>query len=174
MEIIRMTGTEDIRYPEFASLYKTSFPVFEQRTEEQQQIAFRQNNYHLDLYYEEDTFIGFLGYWEFDTYIYIKHFAIHSTLRGKGQGSRILESFIAGQEKIILLEIDPLVDEVSEARFRFYQKCGFYRNDHTHTHPPYRDGYQAHPLLVLTTQRKITGQEYKEFGKDLEQVIMKK
>lgn len=37
---------------------------------------------------------------------------------------------------MVLLEIDPVVDAVSEARLGFYKKCGFLENPYPHVHPP--------------------------------------
>lgn len=67
----------------FRDLYMISFPVFEQRTDEQQDDAFSCLNYHLNAYAEDGCFIGFISYWEFSDYIYIEHFAINQSLRGK-------------------------------------------------------------------------------------------
>lgn len=174
MHLIHINNTRHPLYPAFKSLYAISFPLFEQRTEAQQEEAFLCTNYHLTGYAEQDNLIGFVSYWEFPDYLYIEHLAVNQTLRGKGYGSRILNDFISRTSKIVLLEIDPVTDEVSEARRKFYEKCGFCANPYPHTHPPYRNGYQAHPLIVLTSGRKITSQEYESFNHDLNEVVMKK
>lgn len=79
-------------------------------------------------YSEGDMFVGFISYWEFGSYRYIEHFAVHQGLRGRGYGSEILNAFLRSTSKIVLLEIDPIVDSVSRARLRFYRKCGFHEN----------------------------------------------
>ncbi|WP_106828040.1 GNAT family N-acetyltransferase [Parabacteroides pacaensis] len=172
MQTISLTTTLDPLYPVFKDLYKTSFPIFEQRTEEQQKLAFSKDQYHLDCYQEENRFIGFIGYWRFKDYIYIEHFAIDTTLRGKGYGSTVLKNFIQEKNKRVLLEIDPVTDPISAARLRFYQACGFYPNVHIHTHPPYRKGFTPHSLIVLTTRREISKEEYNRFYTDLKEIVM--
>lgn len=164
--------SEDPFYAPFKALYASSFPVFEQRTEQQQQQAFSCPNYHLTAYRENDRLIGFIAYWEFPSYIYIEHFAIHAALRGKGYGGQVLENFLSAHSKTILLEIDPPADTVSRARLRFYQRCGFYPNPYLHVHPPYREAYQGHPLVVLSAGREITEDEYRQFRTDLSSVVM--
>lgn len=159
-------------YKAFQGLYACSFPLFEQRTEEQQRTAFDNPNYHLVAYEATGILVGFISYWEFYDYLYIEHFAINARMRGKGYGSDILRSFIRSTGKIVLLEIDPVTDSVSEARLRFYKKCGFHENPYSHKHPPYRAEYQPHPLVVLTTQRTISEQEYQTFNRDLRAVVM--
>lgn len=173
MESFIIENKENTLYPTFQELYAISFPVFEQRTEEQQEKAFRCPEYHLSAYTENGIFIGFISYWEFSTYIYIEHFAINQNLRGKGHGSLLLSYFIKENTKIVLLEIDPIIDDISAARLRFYQKCGFHLNKFAHIHPPYRENRKGHSLLVLTTEREITENEYGQFYDDLSNRIMK-
>lgn len=172
MENIIINNQKHTLYPGFKELYSISFPIFEQRTENQQETAFSCSQYHLVAYKENDKFIGFISYWEFQTYIYIEHFAINQTLRGKGYGNRVLNKFISESSKIIILEIDPIIDDISAARLRFYQKCGFHQNDYPHIHPAYRDGFKGHSLIILTTQRIITKNEYDLFNSDLTTIIM--
>lgn len=159
-------------YDSFKALYSVSFPIFEQRTEAQQEYAFLSANYHLMAYEENTVFIGFIAYWEFGGYVYIEHCAISQKRRGQGYGSRLLSGFIEECPKRVLLEIDPVIDEVSKARLGFYKKCGFHENPFPHVHPPYREGYKAHSLKVLTTGRTITEKEYRTFDRDLNEVVM--
>ncbi len=67
-------------------------------------------------YCSEGSFIGFISFWEFKDYLYIEHFAINNEIRGKGYGSTILNKFIKSTPKTILLEIDPIIDDISNAR----------------------------------------------------------
>lgn len=168
----RIQNSEHPLYAPFKELYACSFPVFEQRTERQQQKAFSCSNYHLRAYCENDLQIGFIAYWEFPAYRYIEHFAIHTGLRGKGYGGQVLKNFLSESSKTILLEIDPPADAVSLARLRFYQRCGFYPNPYPHVHPPYREAYEGHPLVVLSAGREITEDEYRQFRTDLSSVVM--
>lgn len=172
MNQITIDSSEHVCYRLFERLYSISFPLFEQRTRSQQEAAFSRPNYHLRGYEENGFFAGFISYWEFNDYMYIEHFAIDPEIRGMGCGSGILRHFIRSTDKMSLLEIDPITDEVSEARLHFYRKCGFYENPYPHVHPPYRNGYDAHPLIVLTTDRTISEREYLVFNRDLANTVM--
>lgn len=172
MRVFRLTSSEDKEYASFEAIYSVSFPVFEQRTEEQQQRAFASSLYHLDGYSEEDELIGFMAYWEFDAYIYVEHFAIKPGIRGRGYGGQILSDVKERTGKRILLEIDPVTDEISAARLRFYELHGFVSNSHAHTHPAYRKGYEGHPLTVLTTNDTLSANEYQQFNRDLKEIVM--
>ena len=96
--------------------------------------------------------------------IEVEHFA--------SNGRKLLDYFVRSLDKIVLLEIDPITDNISEARLRFYQQCRFHENPHPHKHPVYRNGYYPHPLIVLTTQREISPKEYQQFDADLRNVVM--
>lgn len=169
------TNIDSINHPlykSFEELYISSFPVFEQRTKAQQETAFNNGKYHLTGFQEDGAFIGFISYWEFDHYIYIEHFAINTGIRGKGYGSILLDTFINSTSKIVLLEIDPVTDDISRARLRFYKRCGLHENPYPHKHPVYRKEYQPHPLVVLTSGRPISEDEYLQFSNDLNTVVM--
>lgn len=173
MKIVRLTDINNPLYPVFKEVYNTSFPIFEQRTENQQMDAFGSESYRLDCYMDEDCFVGFIAYWVFTHYIYVEHFAIHPSLRGQGKGGFILSDVISRTDQRIVLEIDPVVDEVSAARLHFYRSYGFSENPFSHIHPPYREGYSGHNLIVLTTGGQMTKAEYDQFSLDMVGVIMK-
>lgn len=167
-----VTSFEHPLYKPFLDLYRESFPLFEQRTAEQQLRAFQSDAYKLLVFTVGDSFLGFIAYWEFDDYCYVEHFAVNSTLRGKGIGSGLLKTFIRSISKTVLLEIDPITDPVSEVRLKFYKRCGFFENPYPHRHPAYCGEYQPHPLIVLTTNREITAEEYQRFALDLCETVM--
>lgn len=174
MEIVRIRGMEDPLFESFKEIYSVSFPIYEQRTEIQQCEAFEAPEYHLDGYVESGILVGFISYWMFDTYIYVEHFAIHPDRRGGGFGGFILQNLIDKTQRRIVLEIDPVIDSVSSARFHFYQRFDFSQNNYRHTHPAYRKDFLAHSLIVLSTQGRMTELEYQQFVKDLRTIVMKK
>lgn len=173
MERICIEGEEHLLYPVFKALYETSFPLFEQRSAAQQQAAFGDKRYRLYGYVEQGVFLGFIACWVFDGYRYVEHFAVDTSLRGNGYGSRILADFIAESvAERVVLEIDPVVDELSAARLRFYRRCGFSEQCFAHVHPPYDRLRQGHGLTVLATGGEMTAEEYGRFADDLRRVVM--
>lgn len=172
MEELVIDSNNHRLYKAFREIYDQSFPLFEQRTESQQTKAFSSPHYRLKGYEEGEFLLGFISYWEFDRYIYIEHFAIHPAFRGKGLGQCILQKFIASVSRFVILEIDPIVDKVSEARLHFYQHCSFKENPYAHIHPPYRDGYTGHSLIVLSMPSELPVEIYEQFCMDLSKTIM--
>ncbi len=174
MNPIRLTSSQSPVYNNFTESYRSSFPMYEQRTSEQQHYAFSRDEYHLDIYTtEKEEYIGFLSYWDFDAYIYIEHFAIDAGKRGTGYGKELLADFLHSCGKTVVLEIDPVVDEISARRLRFYQSLGFVRNSRKHIHPPYRRGYEGHSLEVVSYPNVLSQAEYDQFKEDLSVQVMK-
>ena len=159
-------------YGEFKSLYDVSFPVFELRSSAQQEAAFADRHYRLFAFTDAGVFVGFISCWMFQEYCYVEHFAVSAALRGKGYGSRLLNSFVEAAPDIVVLEIDPVVDDVAEARWRFYKRCGFHQNPYPHRHPAYDSAFQPHPLVVLSSGRQVSEEEYARFRDDLDNVVM--
>lgn len=174
MQKYRIVDSNDPLYREFEAIYAVSFPVHEQRNEVQQAEAFADPRYFLETYGSEEQLAAFMAGWQFDGYIYIEHLAVSPQLRGRNIGSEVLQEFAAEHpEAVILLEIDPLVDEVSRKRLRFYEKLGFRINPYPHFHPPYDPAFPPHALIVLSLPREISPVEYQIFRRDLAQVVMK-
>lgn len=171
-EFYRIKDIEDRFYPAFYNIYFQSFPIHEQRNSIQQAIAFRDDRYHLIALTEDENILSFIAYWDFDTYVYIEHLAVNSEMRGQNIGSRTLSFFAEVIKKTIILEIDPLIDEVAQKRYRFYEKLGYISNPYSHHHPPYNPEYPPHELVVLSYPRKLNEAEYHQFKADLTQIVM--
>lgn len=167
-----ITDFDNEWFSTFYDIYHISFPIHEQRKDKQQKKAFENNRYHLDVLVEDEKFISFIAWWDFNRYIYIEHFAVNPELRGQSLGSKTLRRFAEINNKVIILEIDPLIDEISKKRFEFYDKLGFQLNPYTHYHPAYKEGYAPHKLLVLSLHEKIDTDLYQQFKSDLSKIVM--
>jgi len=163
-------------YRSFSEVYKQSFPFHEQRNEEQQRKAFGNKRYHLiaKIVMADNFKLGsFISYWDFDDYVYIEHLAVNPDMRGKNIGSTSLKLFADLINKPVLLEIDPLVDEVSRNRLHFYERLGYQLNLYKHFHPPYNPQFPPHELLVLSYPDKISEKQYNQFKYDLDNIVMR-
>ena len=156
-------------------LMHTAFPAQERRdTPQQREYSDSNPLFCNNVIVEDGKPVGMISYWDMGDFYYIEHFAINNEIRGKGYGSTILNKFIKSTPKTILLEIDPIIDDISNACLRFYKRCGFWENPYSHTHPSYRDEYQPHHLIVLTTEKQLFEDEYQTFYKDLSVTVMKR
>ena len=175
METIRIRKTDNPMFDPVWTIYQNSFPLIEQRTPEHQQTAFKSDRYHLNAYVENNKLIGFIGYWEFDDYLYIEHFAINPELRSGGYGSKVLSALQQATSKTIILEIDEVVDEISTRRLNFYQRLGFVMNPYIHPLHVYREKeHRDFTLRILTYPTTIDAGTYKRFNDDLTNIVMKR
>lgn len=173
MDILRIDSPSHSLYETFARLYADSFPLHEQRTEDQQQEAFSDDRYRLYAFMEDGRFVGFISCWLFGDYVYVEHFAVVKNERGRGTGSRIMKMFQQKAARTVILEIDPVCDELTTRRMNFYIRCGFCLNSHAHVHPPYRRGYAGHSLTLMTWPYVIDFATYAVFADDLRRVVMR-
>ncbi len=174
MYLKRLTSNTDSIYEAAMKLYAESFPIYEQRRSESQIKILQDNEYKFDLIYDSDQWLGIICFWEFKQFIYIEHFAINAQLRNKQYGQRSLQ--LLRKEyvgKKLILEIDPLVDDVAKHRKAFYERCGFVANAFKHVHLPYRSGFAGHELIVMSSPGLLSQLEYDQFNAYLCQVVMR-
>ncbi len=150
------------------ALYERAFPTVERRTkqEQEQEIILKKEAYSFMACYEEDAFIGILGFWEIDSYVFIEHFAIDDALRGEKYGSKILTDFLQ-HHKNIFLEIDLPVCDTSKRRLKFYENLGFVQNDIKHFQVPFRKNNVLLPLAILTWKTPLKKKVYKTLYKKM-------
>lgn len=172
MEFKRIVSKDDKYFSKMISIYNYSFPEFEKRTLVNQIEVLNDESYKCIVVCENNILVGIILYWDFENYKYVEHLAIDKDLRGKSYGSKILKEF-CNDNKTIILEIDPPIDEVSVKRLKFYNKLGFVMQEFNHIHPPYRLGYEGHKLKVLSFNRELSKSEYYEFNDFLKNRIMK-
>lgn len=172
MEYIRLKNIKDENWNKVWQIYEESFPHYELRNIKEQKDAMKDKEFFCTYVKEDDKVVGIIFYWEWEQFRYIEHFAVNINLRGGGYGSKILEE-ICNDDKITILEIDPVVDEISERRLVFYERLGFKMNKFNHLHPPYKKGDKGHKLKVLSYERIISENQFDGFKNFLENHVMK-
>lgn len=154
------------------ALYRSCFPAHELRLPPDQRDVMGNPLYHFDMCLLDGALAGLILYWDFGTYIYVEHFCVEPSLRGHGLGTLILAE-LARQNKTIILEIDPLVDDASVRRKGFYERCGYVANAFAHVHPPYQAANRGHELIVMSYPHAISQSEFDSFTLDLGEKVMK-
>lgn len=153
------------------ALYRRSFPAHELRLWPDQQAVMNDPLYHFDLCLLDGVLAGLILYWDFGAYIYVEHFCVEPTMRGHGLGTLILAE-LAKKGKPIILEIDPLTDDVAVRRKGFYERCGYIANGFAHVHPPYQAANHGHALIVMSHPRALSQAEFDTFTVDLREKVM--
>ena len=95
--------------------------------------------------------VGFLSFWEWDSFIYAEHFAIDSKTRGAGYGAEVLRNFLGQTSKPVVLEVEKPEDDFSRRRIGFYERLGLRLwSDFHYIQPPYDDKKKPMELLLMS------------------------
>lgn len=141
-------------------IYQEAFPPEEKRTLKEQIKLFDKRSFKMLCYVEDEVVLAILFYWQIDSYTYLEHFAVNTILRGRSYGSKILEEFISNNQNIIL-EIEPIIDEITQKRLAFYERFDFKVNNHTHFQVPFRKNAQELQLIFLSHKKALPDDKYK-------------
>ena len=122
-------------FPEIYRIMQASFSDDEYRPYDEQLALFEEPEYRI--YYMP---AGFLAVWEFESFIYIEHFAVDPALRNSGTGSAMLQELVKQYQKPICLEVELPEDELTRRRIGFYERNGFVFNEYPYIQPPISKG----------------------------------
>ncbi len=145
------------------SLYETAFPERERRDFSQLLTLLEVDNMQLISVEDASIAIGFLIQWEFDKFIYLEHFAIDLSHRGKNYGSKIIQQVIQNTPKFLLLEVEPPGDEIGARRVKFYDKLGLKICPFDYQQPPYRKNETAFPMLIMSYPRELSKVAFEQY-----------
>ena len=119
MTLTRLHSPEHPLAGEWWALYESAFPASERRGAEQHAAAMQDAAFHCLHLADAQGFVGLLCYWQWDKLCYVEHLAIVPGRRGLGLGHLALQHVPAPT----VLEIEPVVDEQTARRLRFYESC---------------------------------------------------
>ena len=134
---------------------QASFSDDEYRPYDEQLALFEEPEYRI--YYMP---AGFLAVWEFESFIYIEHFAVDPALRNSGTGSAMLQELVKQYQKPICLEVELPEDELTRRRIGFYERNGFVFNEYPYIQPPISKGKSPVPLRIMTYGEAITRETF--------------
>lgn len=169
---VRLRCAESPLFGELWQLYQDSFPMEEQRPFLWQKEAMRQEeSFHCLRLEDEEGLAGLMFYWEFPFCRYLEHFAIASSRRGQGLGRRALD-ILHREGSPVILEIEPVVDERTRRRLRFYQSVGYARLPWPHAQLPFRRGGKELPMELLSYPVAMTKEQVEAFQSSLRSIAM--
>jgi len=170
--IHQIINGEDRYFAEFWKIYSASFPLNERRVSNQQIEVLKKQGYQVEIYLSDNHIIGFIAFWTTADFIYIEHLAIAPEVRNKGLGSAILKPFIEKEPIPVILEIEPIIDDLTRRRLKFYESLGFVQYAHPHYQPPYHTSDQPLHLVILTYPNQIDENLYRQFTKFQKNTVM--
>ena len=164
--MLQFTSQSD--FSEIYRIMQASFSDNEYRPYDEQLALFEEPEYRI--YYMP---AGFLAVWEFESFIYIEHFAVDPALRNSGTGSAMLQELVKQYQKPICLEVELPEDELTRRRIGFYERNGFVFNEYPYIQPPISKGKSPVPLRIMTYGSAITQDTFEEMKRVLYQRVYK-
>ncbi len=147
----------------FRNIYHEAFPVEEQRPWNSIFDDAGDNGpFFLGAYSgpsltsREMTPVAMLTFWHLDEFLYIEHFAVDSTLRGRGIGRELFRGITKSLKQEanlpVVLEVEPESDSnpMAGRRIDFYRRLGFEVIDVNYVQPPYTDDLQPVDMWVMS------------------------
>lgn len=172
MEFLKISPDDKDRWNMVWKLYEDSFPLAERRKEVDHIKAYEDDRFYPLSAWEGNELIGLMFFWEWDSYRYLEHLAVSPTLRGHGYGSQLLRH-LRDSEHTIILEIDPLSDDLSVRRLQFYECAGYTLTPYRFVHLPYRLDGKDQELLILSYPKMITKDQHKDFLRFVNEDVIK-
>lgn len=172
MEFLSIEAGDKERWEKVWELYEDSFPIAERRKVDDHLRACNDERFFPLSAWEGQQLIGLMFFWEWDSYRYLEHLAVNPELRGQGHGSQLLK-YLRDSEHTIILEIDPLSNELSVRRLQFYERSGYTLTPYRFVHLPYRLDGNEQELLILSYPKMITKEQHNHFLMFLEDEVIK-
>ena len=158
----------ETNFPEIYRIMQARFSDDEYRPYDEKLALFEEPEYRI--YYMP---AGFLAVWEFESFIYIEHFAVDPALRNSGTGSAMLQELVKQYQKPICLEVELPEDELTRRRIGFYERNGFVFNEYPYIQPPISKGKSPVPLRIMTYKSEITREEFQKMKEILYRRVYK-
>ena len=168
LSVHRVASMADPMFAAFHELYYAAFPDYQRREHADKAATFRQPAYCLDAWSADGEFAAFMSWWNFPDMRYVEHLAVDQAKRSLGIGQKMLEAWLPMAETPAVLEIDPVVDELTSRRLAFYQRVGFVENNIKHTVPSLIERSVATPGELLTWPRPFSPEEYDRLQEHLD------
>ena len=151
------------------SIMERSFPTDEYRSYYKQRELLEQPEYCIYVLHsrENTDILAFLAVWQLSDFTFIEHFASDPNVRGQGLGSGILQEAGRLFSRQICLEVEPPETEMAKRRIAFYERNGFFLNNHPYIQPPVCEGKQALPLMIMTSAGRIGTERFEEIRTEL-------
>ena len=161
-----------LKWKDFDSIFQiieASFPEDEYRAYDEQKALLNNKAYEVYTVSDSDdnTIKAFIAVWEFDSFVFIEHFAVNPLYRNNDIGSEFLRKFVRMQGKMICLEVEPPDNEMASRRIGFYKRNNFFLNKHSYTQPPISVGKNPVYLLIMTYGRYINNMEFAKIKKEI-------
>ncbi|HZH87080.1 MAG TPA: GNAT family N-acetyltransferase [Brumimicrobium sp.] len=169
MKRLLIDSPQNKLFQEAWELYLNAFPIDERRELDFQAKIMNQREYHFELIYLENVFVGFIAWWQFNQLRFVEHFATLEKHRGKGYGKLILQNFLSESNEQIILEVEHPNTDLDLRRIGFYQRIGFKLNPFEYQQLPLRKNGKKVDLQIMSYPELIEESTLNKFEKDFKE-----
>ena len=135
-------------------LYIKSFPPEERRdwSDIKRLISQDVSPYNIEVIEQNETFVGFISWWNLEQFCYIEHFAIEERLRGAGIGTLAIKTFVEKINNGVVFEVElPNLNEMAKRRIDLYRRNGFVAHEmFGYIQPSYGEGLPSVPMMLMS------------------------
>ena len=165
----RITSSSAPLFAAVYELYAAAFPVYQRRGPVDMDLAFAQPAYRLDAWLADNEFAALMSWWDFADMRYVEHLAVSPAKRSLGLGRKLLHAWLPLADTPVVLEIDPVRDEITRRRLAFYQRAGFVPNSHIrHTVPSLQERAVMTPGELLSWPNEFSLADYARLQEHLD------
>lgn len=161
IKLIPVTNSLDLT-EDLKQIYLDSFPPDERRDWQKMKDLLKDSNFFLNKVLENQELVGLISVWNFQGFVFIEHFAILESKRGKGIGSQALKQVIAENLNTIIVEVEEPISDDARRRIAFYESAGFSVCEGIYHQPPYSPDKNKVKMLLMSFPEKILPLEFDE------------
>ena len=159
-EILKGVEISKEVFEKFYSMLKTSFPRVEYRSFNGQKALLNKDIYEIMFCFDGETIIGAMSFWHLDRFVFIEHFVVDESVRGRGVGTKMLENIKSRTNGFVILEVELPYNEISKKRISFYEQNGFIYNDFEYFQQPLNEGDEPLPLRIMSHPERLCEREF--------------
>ncbi len=160
--MIRFIDVTDAAFNTVFDKMTTAFPYEGRRNCFDQKECLKNSRFKFAEIYDDDTPVGFISMWSFESFVFIEHIAIDEDKRGGGYGTKSIELVKKAYNLPLILEAEAPETEIQKKRIAFYERLGFKVNAYDYTQPSYHGG-DGVPLMILSYPQLLTDEEFSLF-----------
>ncbi len=146
-----LTAFDKKDFKQLYSILLESFPPDELRSRHEHLALLDEPDYKVWAHYNGQELQGFLTVWMLTEFAFVEHFAVKSSCRNSGLGSRMLQALSQKLGKPLCLEAELPETDMARRRLDFYRRNGFAVNEYPYFQPALEEGKSPVSLHILTT-----------------------
>lgn len=150
-----------------------SFPPDELRGRQEHLALLDEPDYKVWAHYNGQELQGFLTVWMLTEFAFVEHFAVKSSCRNSGLGSKLLQALSEKLGKRLCLEAELPETDMARRRLDFYRRNGFSVNEYPYLQPALEEGKSPVPLHILTTGGPVRKEEFETLVTDIYKTVYK-